>query len=59
MGIVQVGSLRALPQPEQELKQAGLFGSPASAPVAVPRYGKSEAFWICYKEFILMDGFSD
>ena len=45
LNIDQVGSLRALPQPAQELKQANrLFGSPVPAPVAVPRYGESFSF---------------
>ena len=43
--ISQGYSLRALPQPPQELKQANrLFGSPVEAPVAVPRYGESFPF---------------
>ena len=39
----QVCSLRALPQPEQELALERHAIS-SLAPVAVPRYGKSESF---------------
>ena len=47
LDIGQVCSLRALPQPSQELKQANrLFGSPVLAAVAVSRYGKSESYFM-------------
>ena len=58
MGIVQVDSLRALPQPKQELaleRHASSYSAPDAyafvaketlAPVAVPRYGESEAFFM-------------
>ena len=56
MNISQVCSLRALPQPEQELALERHAIS-YSGSAAVSRYGKSEAYLILKKVFILQNNF--